>query len=162
MSFASEIAAFRTPKDLLRKLEHDLQRMKTAVADPYAAFDFFVTADSLVDWLYPEVPGDKGATSGRKHIRSDLRQNDHLVRIASHIANGAKHFIVSPSRHASVVSMRSVHSEEEGRAQEGNAAALHVYVTPAEAAELGVQDSIEGTALAERVLQFWVARVAAA
>ena len=37
--------ALGTPADLLKKLRHDFS---------YAAFDFFVTAEHLLDWKYPD------------------------------------------------------------------------------------------------------------
>ena len=35
---------------------HDLERMRGGPEDAYAAFDFFVTADHIVDWLLPDWP----------------------------------------------------------------------------------------------------------
>jgi len=39
----------RLPADLLRKLRHDFERMKMSPQDQYAAFDFFVTAEHIID-----------------------------------------------------------------------------------------------------------------
>ncbi len=47
-----------TPKYLLRKLEHDYARVQRNPRDTYAAFDFFVTAEHMVDWVSPEVGND--------------------------------------------------------------------------------------------------------
>jgi hypothetical protein len=72
----------RLPTDLIRKLRHDLERMETSPLDQYAAFDFFVTAEHIVDWLHPTDEPSRRA----------LRDSSHLLRITSHLANGSKHF----------------------------------------------------------------------
>ena len=54
----------QTPKDLLAKLEHDLGRMEADPTDAYAAFDFFVTAEHVLDWLHPD------SANGRQAARS--------------------------------------------------------------------------------------------
>ncbi len=43
----------RTPADLLAKLKADGERLRAEPADSHAAFDFFVTAWHLADWVYP-------------------------------------------------------------------------------------------------------------
>jgi hypothetical protein len=94
----SELNGFfslRTPKDLLRKLESDFARLQAA--DPtsaeaqYAAFDFFITAEHLPDWLLHSTGGSK--TQYRAYPEGAL---------ISHIANGAKHFRVDVKRHNTV------------------------------------------------------------
>ncbi len=47
--------ALRTPQDLLAKLRHDHARLVDNPIDSYAAFDFFVTANHLVDWIWPSA-----------------------------------------------------------------------------------------------------------
>ncbi len=44
---------FTTAKGLFLKLEHDLAEVQRKPSDPYTAFNFFVTAEHLLDWLYP-------------------------------------------------------------------------------------------------------------
>jgi hypothetical protein len=67
---------FKTPVDLLLKLEFDYQRIEKNPRDSYAAFDFFVTADNMCDWIC-----DKS-----------LRNKEPLLKIVFHLATGAKHF----------------------------------------------------------------------
>lgn len=88
------------PSDLLEKLRHDLLRIREDMTDSYAAFDFFVTAEHLLDWKYPDSGGE--ATIQR---RTQLRKTEPLLRVISNLANGAKHFRVKPSRHHSVDSV---------------------------------------------------------
>lgn len=47
------VFSLKTPKDLLGKLQHDYERLKANRLDTYAAFDFFVTSEHLLDWIYP-------------------------------------------------------------------------------------------------------------
>lgn len=85
--------------DLREKLRHDLAALKANPFDAYLGFNFFVTAEHLLDWKYP---GDKNKSS-----RTAARQGEILLQIASHIANGAKHFIVESKHHKSVASTRN-------------------------------------------------------
>jgi hypothetical protein len=43
-------AKIRSVGDLFAKLQHDLHRMHNDPLNEYAAFDFFVTAEHMVDW----------------------------------------------------------------------------------------------------------------
>ena len=87
----------RTPTDLLEKLRHDFSRIKQNCVDAYAAFDFFVTAEHLLDWKYPD-----GGDPANRETKSYLRKTEPLLRVTSHLANGAKHFKATASRHTSV------------------------------------------------------------
>jgi len=86
------IFTLRTPLDLLGKLEADFRRMQSShpnsVAAHYAAFDFFVTAEHLPDWV--KGVSDVSLTSLRRY------EDGALV---SHVASGAKHFHVKDDRH---------------------------------------------------------------
>src|SRR5690554_6328496 len=87
----------RMASDLVLKLQHDLERLKTSPHNQYAAFDFFVTAEHIVDWIYPDQ-----TDSNNREKRKTVRANSELLRITSHIANGAKHFEATDKRHQSV------------------------------------------------------------
>jgi hypothetical protein len=75
----------QTPADLLRKLRADLEDMKRQPRNSYLAFNFFVTAEHMKDWLFPGYEN----TSKRKA----LHDSSHVLQICSHVANGAKHFV---------------------------------------------------------------------
>ena len=84
----------RTPADLRRKLIADLSQLKSRPTDSYSAFNFFVTAEALLDWTYP----GRAATP-----RRTLEKKGSIpLQICSHVASGAKHFQVEDSRHRSV------------------------------------------------------------
>ena len=81
-----------TARHLLDKLEADFDRLRSFPAisreAQYAAFDFFVTAEHLPEWLATGTGGDK------------VKLRDYAEgKLVSHVANGAKHFRVDPKRH---------------------------------------------------------------
>jgi hypothetical protein len=92
--------SLQTPTDLLQKLESDFLRLREAspagLEAQYAAFDFFVTAEHLADWV--------SACTGES--LASLRSYPEGLAV-SHVANGAKHFRVDPARHAAVTETRS-------------------------------------------------------
>lgn len=96
-------ATLQTPRDLLQKVRHDYQRLRSAPEDVYAAFDFFVSAYHILDWLHP---GDRAS-------RKAEEERNLLLQVCSHIANGAKHFKATAKQHTSVADLYS----EEGAFQ---------------------------------------------
>jgi hypothetical protein len=136
----------RRPADLVRKLRHDLHRMATLPLDQYAAFDFFVSAEHIVDWLHPSD----------EPTRRALRSSSPLLRITSHLlANGSKHFEATAKHHRSVAGTEKFRYVEEGYVESGYFhEPLVVHLTPDEASELGAP-SVEAVALARQVLEFW-------
>jgi hypothetical protein len=90
-------AGLQAPADLFRKLQHDRARMEVDEMDVYAAFDFFVTAEHMLDWILPD---EHGRYRGKE--RQARRDGERLLQITSHIANGAKHFRALSSRHTSI------------------------------------------------------------
>jgi hypothetical protein len=90
----------RTAHDLLAKLHHDFARIRLNQCDSYAAFDFFVTADHMIEWLHPGNAGrsaqvSERAVPGRVGI---------LLEVCSHLCNGSKHFHLDNPAHTSVSS----------------------------------------------------------
>lgn len=81
----------QTPADLLGKMASDLDRMLANPGDPFSAFDFFVAAEHIVDWRWPE---DRAK-------RDEVRSRDP-AKTVSHLASGAKHFEATSPRHDSV------------------------------------------------------------
>jgi hypothetical protein len=69
------------PRDLLAKIEHDASRVVADPTDTYAAFDFFVTARHLEDWL-DQYYGE----------RVNRFEPARLGRLVRSLANGGKHF----------------------------------------------------------------------
>jgi hypothetical protein len=91
--------SLRSPRDLLKKIEADYDRLQKAEPDSieaqYAAFDFFVAANHLPDWLHHA----RGGSLSQHRAYSD-------GPLVDHIASGAKHFRVMAARHASAKDTR--------------------------------------------------------
>lgn len=147
------MAAFRgfgelqKPEDLVRKLEHDLERLRHSPHDQYAAFDFFVTAEHIIDWVNP---ADRAAREAR-------RASSPLLRITSHIANGAKHFEAKKKHHRSVSGVEKDRYFEPGYVEKDYfAEPLIIHLTPDDGQEIG-QNPVEAVWLAEQVYEYWKA-----
>lgn len=141
-------ATLQTAGDLLRKVRHDHDRLRSAPDDVYAAFDFFVSAYHMLDWLHPN---DVAARKAEK-------EGNLLLQVCSHIANGAKHFQATAKHHTSVADLYS----EEGAFQRDcfQADAFQVgglFVDLDGQAAMTFGTRLEVIDLAGRVLAHWAA-----
>lgn len=142
------LASLRRPEDLLAKLRHDYQRVKSAPDDSYSAFDFFVTAEHMLDWV---LPGH-----ANREAREGLRQGSVLLQVVSHVASGAKHFVAEARHHQSVQHADAVPATFDRNAFQDDAfqtGGLFLTLEGLAAEELGAD--IKVPVLAERVLRFW-------
>jgi hypothetical protein len=140
------IFSLTTPVDLFRKLEHDFELMQQDPKDQYAAFNFFVTAEHMADWLHPGY-------ENKKKIKK-IRDSEVVLQVTSHLANGAKHFQAQAKHHKSVVKAEKTGYFGPGYFQEDYFGEwLFVELTGEAAAELG--KSIRVNELAKKVLDFW-------
>ena len=129
----------KTADDLFHKLEDDLSSLEESAQDTKIAFNFFVTAEHLPDWL---------------HKRGLVRKHS-ILRIVSHIANGAKHFSLNDKRHNSVVSTEKFRVFEEGVFESDCFyEPLLIHLESDEAAELECTE-IDVLELGKKVLEFW-------
>ena len=129
----------KTPADLFSKLESDLASLESSGQDSRNAFNFFVTVEHLPDWL---------------DQRTLVKQNC-ILRIVSHIANGAKHFQLRDERHKSVTSTEKFRVFEEGVFEPGVFyEPLLIHLSEDEANELNLKE-IDAVELAHKVLDFW-------
>jgi hypothetical protein len=145
MNLFQGFAELQTPWDLVRKLEYDLVRLENLPQDQYAAFDFFVTADHIVDWIHP----------ANRTKRTKVRSSSPLLKITSHIANGAKHFKATANHHRSVTDVEKYRIIEPGYVEEGYfEEPLIVHLTAEEEKSIG-QATIEAVQLAKLVLEYW-------
>ncbi len=129
----------KTASDLFRKLEGDLEELESSGQDTRIAFNFFVTAEHLPDWL-----GQRNLV--REHC---------ILRIVSHIANGAKHFHIYDKRHKSVTNTEKLRVFEEGVFESGVFyEPLNILLSSNETKELGV-DIIDAVSLGHKVVEFW-------
>lgn len=144
-------AELQTATDLRRKLEHDLGVLEADPADVYAAFNFFVTAEHILDWLYP---GGRGSAEAKQ--RTAHRESHQLLKVVSHIANGAKHFILESKRHDSVQHVDQVSTTygtgEYGAGPYGGRGLL-ITLEGLAAEELG--NAVSALDLAREVVDYW-------
>ncbi|SDA13152.1 hypothetical protein SAMN05216315_10422 [Nitrosospira sp. Nsp18] len=145
MSKFQGFGELKTSLDLVQKLEHDLERIRDTPHDQYAAFDFFVTAEHILDWIYP--------TDGK--TRSKLREEEHLLALISHIANGAKHFEARDKRHKSVTDVEKSRYVEVGYVEDGYFEDPLLIHLSEEQQKHFKASSVEVVTLAEQVLQYW-------
>ena len=139
------------PRELLAKLQREFERMGAAPHDADHAFNFFVTAESLVDWLHP---GDSAQ-------QRTLRNSDPLLQAVSHLASSAKHFDHLYPHHQSVnltnlagapppLLMYSLTNFPNHPIR-----GLHLRVSLTGNAATALRQTIEAIDLAGRVLAFW-------
>lgn len=142
----------QTPRDLFAKLQRDFDRIQADPGSNDAAFDFFLTAEHLLDWCYP----------GRANCdkRRQLRESTPLLSVVSHIANGAKHFRADAPHHNSVTGETAV---ERGISFPISLplafplADLVVDLDGSAAAEFGAQARVRD--LAAALLEYWEPRL---
>jgi hypothetical protein len=142
------------PRDLLDKLAREIERMRLAPDDADHAFNFFVTAESLVDWLHP---GDPKA-------QRTLRESDALLMAVSHVASSAKHYDKLYSYHQSIESTHVAGGNPVlvlySLANFPNHPVswhLRVHLKGSAAAVFG--ESVNAIELAGSVLEFWSKRI---
>jgi hypothetical protein len=142
------IGTLERPEDLLEKLRHDLVRIRGNRTDSYAAFDFFVTAEHMLDWVLP------GSANGAE--RKARRQSSQLLQIVSHLANGSKHFVAEAKHHQSVQHVDVVGGAFDPRAF--NSAGFdtgELFVTLEQGLASSFGASVSVAILAEQVLGYW-------
>jgi hypothetical protein len=150
-----EFFDLQTPGDLLRKLEREYERWKADPLNSDCAWNFFVTAEHLPEWLPhtgPRMP--KGVSYGT------LKKGNPLLRVCSHIANGGKHSRAKASRHTSVdravIELKGWVEDDWADDWAGKEPTLVVYAMSEEQTDLK-WDTPDRDALwvATKILEFW-------
>jgi hypothetical protein len=144
------IFELKDARDLLAKLRRDYKKLTENPIDSDAAFNFFVTAEHMPEWAYP----------GKKSKHSQLRDTIPL-NVCSHIANGAKHFEATATRHKSVADTKREGAwfssgwgfDKYFGPAWGFQGRLTVHLDGDVQAQLG--RSITALELADMVLKFW-------
>lgn len=138
----------QTPADLLAKLRHDRSRMEANPSDQYAAFDFFVSAEHMADWVLPGRDNRKA--------RRDLRDSNVLLGVTSHIANGSKHFIADMPHHRSVNHVDAPPDLiQPGWVQPDWVQTGELIITLEGSAATRLGASLRVRNLADQILEFW-------
>lgn len=77
-----------TPADLFAKLLRDFEKLQASPDGIDPAFNFFITAHSLVDWTWSHETKDQ---------RTQRVAQDSLLSVVCHVANGSKHLMLYQS-----------------------------------------------------------------
>lgn len=136
----------KSPADLLAKLRRELERLRAAPNDVDHAYNFFVTAEHMLDWMYPGSAG--------KQRRATERRKLPLLQLVSHIASGAKHFDHLGPHHQSVASTGLVAQHPSPMMQRIFPSELSIVAVGAAGESLG-GSRITALALAEQVYAYW-------
>lgn len=127
-----------TVDDLYDKLCWEFERLKSNSEDTRIAFNFFVTAEHLPDWMK------------KLHLKADP-----IPRICGHLANQGKHFRTRP-KHNAVTSAGRLRYVEDSYVEEGYVAApLMVELDESVAEKAGIETRIDVLTLAEHVMNYW-------
>ena len=138
---------------LLEKLRYDLALLEEEPMDTYRAFNFFVTAEHMADW---HLPGRSNDTP-----RKDLRKNNTILQICSHLANGMKHFRAENKHHKSVsgaLKNKGVYGNSYPNVYP-NAHPSKILIELDGDAKSAYGASINAVDLARLTLQFWEAEI---
>ncbi len=141
----------RDPQALFKKMRYDYERMMAEPLNVFPAWDFFVTANHLIDWIWPSA----GSAQHREERRWEA-----IPHICEHLANGAKHFIVN-REHKAVAQIERTEGAFNAAAFDASvfdAARLLITLDPKQAGALGVEQ-ITAADLARRVLIYWGRRI---
>lgn len=136
----------RTPVDLLGKAERDLVRLRSNPLDVDAAFDFFVTARHVPDWV-EAYGGRKAGEVFKQHVE---------LRVCRHIADGAKHFLATHTNHRQVSGTSTAPGGFQSNAFQASAyqvGALTIVLDPTDPDVSALGPSIDAVRLAERVVK---------
>jgi hypothetical protein len=143
---------------LFQKLEREYERWKADPLNVDHAWNFFVTAEHLPDWMGRTHTGPP--LLGGESIKK-FKTDRPLLRICSHLANGGKHLIPHPKQHSSVdrTVCELTGYIEDGYIEDGYFAEepmLRVYLTPDELAALGRDTAdVDALWLADRIMELW-------
>lgn len=135
----------QTSQDWLQRLERELQRFRETPNDRDAAINFFVAAESMLDWKHP---GDQNAS-----VRKAIRASEALLRVVWDLASLSKHLQVRPQHDS--VDASGVFGEFFGGSFFGGQffGTLLVKLKGPAAAQFG--SSLSAIELAERTLVYW-------
>lgn len=135
----------QSPRDLLAKAERDLQRLRSNPLNIDAAFDFFVTARHVPDWVV--------ATGGPA---ADCQFSAHVeLRTCRHIADGAKYFVVTHRHHKQIADAQLTRGAFQSNAFQAtafNVGELTISLDPADAGTASLGRTVDAVTLATRVI----------
>ena len=144
--------SLKTVSDLFKKLEKEYEDLESEPHNEYMAFNFFITALHVIDWIYP--------SKNDKAKRDALEASNVILQICSHIGNGAKHFEATAKKHGTVKDVKSKGTIVAPLIKSDNGWRLgptstHLCIKLDGDAEAKLGKSISAVYLAKMVLEFW-------
>lgn len=136
----------KTPGDLWRKLVFEYDQLKRDNENIYLAYNFITTAWNMLDWIF----------DGERHNseKTELKNNNTILLICEHIANGAKHFHLRNSNLQSVDEIKKDRYVEEGYwGEDYSESPILIELNEKHHNEFG--KTININTLAELVMHFW-------
>lgn len=138
----------KTAQDLLGKLKREFTQLQRAPLNQDVAFNLFITAEHIADWLYPGYIN--------KTKRESLRDSDVLLQVGSYIANGLKHFKAEAKHHKSVSGTSITQGAFDPNIFQNDAFDVgHLVIELDGDAAIKLGHSIDVVELARRILEFW-------
>ena len=132
--------------DLFKKLEFDYERLKQEPNNTYIAFDLFMTAAHIPDWI-------KNGDTGRAR---EFRRDKPILRLCYQLACGGKHFHLKSKEHNSVESAEKSKYVEDGYIEQGYfEEPLEVALTGNLARKLGVSNPASALKIATLAVNYW-------
>ena len=136
-------ASLQNYHDLWNKVKHDYELIQKQPNEVYFLYNFFVTAYHMVDW-YAE---------GNKNLRKEIESN-LIIKIAYHIANGAKHLVLNNPKNNAVESFQSESYYEKDYYEDGYYAhEILITLTEDYHSEFGKQMS--AIDFATKLMEYW-------
>ena len=139
----SGFSELNTPHDLLLKAKRDLGKMKDDKSNVDFAYNFFVTIEHMPDWL-----------EMKKEAKKAIKDSSPILRVCSHLASGAKHFIPFDN-YKSVKSVQTESVYEDGVYEDDVIEKwLVINLDEYEIADFG-QEKLDAIALGQSAVQYW-------
>lgn len=140
------IWSLTAPSDLLHKLNVDLRRMQESPGDALAAYDFFVTAYHMHEWL------------ARDASHKTKLESAPLVRVAGEIATRAKHFRADNPKWVTLGVMGARMPGPLSRTPRGIPTPLWVGLQDPSLTPIG-RDIVRATQLAQCLVDHWTSAI---
>jgi hypothetical protein len=131
-----------TPAELLKKIHSDLKRMRDEPRNPCPAYDFFVTAYHMHEWI------------ARDETHRKTLEAAPLVRVAGEIATRAKHLHADNPKWVTLDALGSRMHGPLSRMPHGIPTDLWVALEDPSSTPLG-RDIVKAGELAECLLEHW-------
>ena len=137
--------SLQSVQDLLAKARSDLACLRANPTDPYLAYNFFVAARHVPDWIHP-----KNRKASKALIDSYVE-----LQVCRHLADGAKHLQLEATQHTQVertTESAGIFDSAIFDSAIFDTGRLIVELSPKDAPALGLSSSVSALELAELVM----------